>query len=876
MAYTKTVWNDRIKNSAGDIIQEGTPVSAGNMNKIEKGIEDAHKQMEQAGKETVSLPYGLSVLNSPNGSPLDIQIEGRTLISMGNSDLEGGKKYVLADPKTAVVIDGTTYKGVSKFEGKNARPTIIRTANFEGKVAGSTLENPHISKRTTFNDTPITLLKPSDFTIEVNGTDGGYSTLNSLNGTLSSITMNKPYIVNGISQELFSFNLIEEVERKVGRIPGSTVTDKIIWLKNNLNKLTFNWYGFGTGMGGNKATVKFFRVSNSSWESTTGGTNSHTNSVVSKIAQIITGVTNYIDDNGFVHFLAHAEASDGTAASVVNTDYADLDIELKSNADFYAPRVPLYEVPQESYDKILVEWDAVAVVRRYPMIEGAKSLQNPIVTVEGGNLLPPFPEWNLHAEASVISPYELEVSAAGLGRNNYVKVNVVPNTDYELICDTNGSVGVLYENEDKSFTGAGYTNAFPKKFNSGSNSVVRIFVTNYMSPAGKYTFSKPMLKLASVSSSEKPFVPRNPSYLYAETILRGLNNLNDMLYQDDGKWKVLKKWEEVLLDGANPWAWHADFVGYKAIKVADAFGSITTSTNTSIYQVTNHLGALLKKLTTSSDLELNSAAAWFGNITGNAGVADVILTVPDILTGWADSYTPTSDEIKAYFNGWKVKAVDGSNKPTAWVSVLDGTDAPTQTLDYVKANKAPNYTGYRLLYQLARPRVVDITDKVEGSLSVSGQVQVSIDSGVVVREKAIPKVSTDGLYCCINSFNNPYYVGSVPLKNKVSKFLFVYKNNKIDNVWEFFEDGKGYGKQRANISLNDFDPAAEYYVTYLVWDKETFTNKPVNVKASYNTSIRSTVDQMNEQLADVKSMASIHDRYLYKLLLAAKANGWSV
>jgi hypothetical protein len=87
---------------------------------------------------------------------------------------------------------------------------------------------------------------------------------------------------------------------------------------------------------------------------------------------------------------------------------------------------------------------------------------------------------------------------------------------------------------------------------------------------------------------------------------------------------------------------------------------------------------LLKKLTTSGDLDLNNAAAWFGNITGTAGEADIILTVRDTLTGWADSYTPTSDEIKAYFNGWKVKTVDGSNKPTAWVSVIDGKDTPTQ------------------------------------------------------------------------------------------------------------------------------------------------------------------------------------------------------
>ncbi|MDN3365433.1 hypothetical protein QU577_27090 [Priestia megaterium] len=864
MAYTKTVWNDRIKNSAGDVIQEGTPVSAGNMNKIEKGIEDAHKQMEQAAKETVSLPYGLSVLNSPNGSPLDIQIEGRTLISMANSDLEGGKKYVLADPKTAVVIDGTTYKGVSKFEGKNARPTIIRTANFEGKTTGNTIDNPHVVKHNATGSN-IALMLPANFPNEV-GTS--YNILQKQDGL--SMMVNSALINGAIAQTLFSFNLIEEVERKVGKIPGSVVADKVAWLKNNLSKLTFNWYGFGSGLGGNKATVKFFRVSNGSWEATAGGSNSHTNSVVLKISQIITIVTNYIDENGFVHFLAYAESSDGIVSSIINTDYAELDIELKSNADFYGPRVPLYEVPQESYDKILVEWDATSVITRYPIIEGVKSLQNPIVTIEGDNLLPPFSEWNLHANAKVKSPYELELNSSANDQYSSYILDAFPNTAYVLNCETDISSSRILVYELDSLgnylnTGA----AREKKFTTLSNTrKLMVRVTNTGGFVGQTTFKSPVL---SFGSTDKVFAPRNPSRLYVETTLRGINNINDVLYQSDGSWKVLKKWEEVVLDGTNPWAWHADFVGYKAIKVADAFGPITTSTNTSIYQVTNHLGALLKKLTTSGDLDLNSAAAWFGNITGNAGVADVILTVPDILTGWAESYTPTSDEIKAYFNGWKVKTVDGSNKPTAWVSILDGKDASTQTLDYVKINKAPGYTGYRLLYQLSTTRVVDIIDKVEGSLNISGQTQVSLDSGVIVREKVVPTLASDNYYY-VNGSNKP-------LSRRVKKILAVYKDYAQDDFQinpQFAVNVGTVGNEYARKSQESFDPTANYYVTYLVLDKETLTTNPVNVKATYNTSIRSTVDQMNEQLADVKSSVSIHDRYLYKLLLAAKANGWSV
>lgn len=849
MAYTKTVWNDRIKDSQGNIVQEGTPVSAGNLNKIEKGIEDAHKQMEQAAKETVSLPYGLSVLNSPNGSPLDVQIEGRTLVSMANSDFEGGKKYVLADPKTAVVIDGTTYKGVSKFEGKNARPIIIRTANFEGKVPGSVVECPHTSKVSVTSAT--TILSPNNFSIELFATGNqGYDRITKLdNSSLGYQTL----FNGGISQQLLSFNLIEEVERKVGKIPGSMVSDKVAWLKNNLNKLTCNWYGYGSSVGGNKANVSWWNVSTNVWSSPL----TYTNAAVGKFVRD-TKVGEAIDTNGLVHFLAYAEASDGVTASIINTDYVDLDIELKSTADFYAPRVPLYEVPQESYDKILVEWDAAAVATRYPMVEGIKSLQNPYVMAEGENLLSPFTDVRyMHPNAKATAAYEAVLDATDKNQHIYWVLDVIPGQQYTFSYEANGEQQSTSVYEWVGSQGAVITNAAktnPKTFTIPSNcKQIVVFMSSY--GVGSITYKNPMLTLGSVA---KPFKPRNPSYLYAETILRELNSVTDSLYQIDGNWKLLKKWEELLFAGDLTWESTVDFNGFKRFRCVSLSNAIYGT-----QALLDYKGSIIP----GSDVNASPKKQTF-NSTG------FYITVSDSDTGFVDSYIPTTDEIKAYFNGWKVKAVDGSNKPTAWVSAIDGKDAPTQTLDYVKVNKAPDYTGYRLLYQLATPKVVDITDKVEGSLSVSGQTQVSLDSGVVVREKATPVLYPTNSRYYINATNI-----SSKLKNRAGKLINVYKNGRVDNSWIMNElhistNQPTYGLYQANTG--EYDSTAEYYVTYLVLDKEIFTNNPVNVKASYNTSIRSTVDQMNEQLADVKSMASIHDRYLYKLLLAAKANGWSV
>lgn len=45
MSYEKIQWQDRIKDSNGNIIQEGTPFSAGNMNNIVEGIEIGHSSV---------------------------------------------------------------------------------------------------------------------------------------------------------------------------------------------------------------------------------------------------------------------------------------------------------------------------------------------------------------------------------------------------------------------------------------------------------------------------------------------------------------------------------------------------------------------------------------------------------------------------------------------------------------------------------------------------------------------------------------------------------------------------------------------------------------------------------------------------------------
>lgn len=39
--YNKTVWKDHIVDSGGKVVQQGTPLSAGNLNRIEEGLANA-------------------------------------------------------------------------------------------------------------------------------------------------------------------------------------------------------------------------------------------------------------------------------------------------------------------------------------------------------------------------------------------------------------------------------------------------------------------------------------------------------------------------------------------------------------------------------------------------------------------------------------------------------------------------------------------------------------------------------------------------------------------------------------------------------------------------------------------------------------------
>jgi hypothetical protein len=731
----------------------------------------------------------------------------------------------------------------------DTRPIVTRVANFEGKVSGSVVENPHVSKYRTGS---TSLVSPDgSWTGEIGATSN--VNIQKLDGlTTQGLSASTP---GAYAQQLFSFDLIAEVERNIGRIPKATVAEKVQWLKENVESVRLDWYGFGSSVGGNKAKLARWSISNSNW--THLSDTSHTNSSVSPLTLISsTSFSIIAGTDGFVHYLAYAEPSDGTTPSTINTDYVELQITLKPGATLHDPVLPLYEVDATEYANILVGWNEAEVMNRYPKVQGTQHLQNLAIIAEGENLLPPFSDSRYVISGfNITSPYELRVLNGSPYAN--IDVVVVPNTNYILDSGTNGYgrsrvTGVT--------TGTILSSSVTKSrtFNSGNNTVVTIGFDRGSSVTEEAVISNPMLTLGS---TPKPFVPRNPSYLYAPVKLGQIGSVKDSLFKQNGDWQLVERVKkDVVLDTSMSWTVDSIGVGFKTVysnKFVDWANSVNFPTITSVVK---YDGKMVK-------VNGNQIGFFSNDIVGLRGTSpySLAITISNVDTGFGETYNPLTDEIKAYFNGWQAKTVDANGKPTAWRSLGDGSDAPTQTLTYVSANRAPNYTPYRLSYVLVTPQTTVVNHLVEGDIAVSGPTQVEVTSGVVVREKVVPALGVTSY-----NLNNKIFAPSL-LKNKVQNIMAIYRNSLKDtSPWMFVKDIDSFGNQRAYVHKDYFDPTAEYTVTYLVLDRHQQSLNATEVKVSYSGSLKDTVDMNTERLADALTQQSILNNQMYRVLVALK------
>ncbi|WP_145146402.1 hypothetical protein [Paenibacillus xylanexedens] len=465
-------------------------------------------------------------------------------------------------------------------------------------------------------------------------------------------------------------------------------------------------------------------------------------------------------------------------------------------------------------DKLLTD-DQVAA--KYPYVDSVQPVRNPYAIRYGENLLPPFYDWDqIGTDAVITAPYQLNVNTLNSGGSyTIVRVPCLPNTTYRVKADliTGPPVVIAVEALDEAGN-----NISTKYFADGplttEANALSLRVSIYRVDAGLLEVKNPSLTIGNESRS---FKPRKDSMLALQTDLYAdpLNGENaEEVFEKNGQYFKMKKWEKLIFGENLSMVYGTSVTGYKKLILTLSKSGIGGLNNSGY--MTKYDGKNLKISASTTDID-----TFYLNSNG----VSLTVAISSADSGWGDSYTPTADEIKAYFMGWVMfnGAVAGNSPDSPqnnkyngsgakwWVRREDGLSRSwSDATNLLPKTQALNWTPYQLIYQLATPFVEPITS--EGQLTLfEGTNQIEVGTSIVLRERSMPQVSDYGTY--INSAFPGFE--KTKLKYRTSKILTLFKDGKFDPSW-VRNTLDAYGAERAVLSA--YNPSADYKVTYLMLD----------------------------------------------------------
>ncbi|MMZ45121.1 hypothetical protein D1872_67120 [compost metagenome] len=543
---------------------------------------------------------------------------------------------------------------------------------------------------------------------------------------------------------------------------------------------------------------------------------------------------------------------------------------------FNMDSVRVYEISDTDY-AVAASLTPAQAAAKYPYVDSVMPVRNPYTIRYGENLLPSVREWVNNGgltDARVVIKGEYEFSIMTTTEPQWraaASVKVVPNTQYTLSATHDGLLGIYGVNQQAVIING--VTASSVSFNSGNNTFVDISLTNRLGVAGTFTGKNFMLNIGNIA---QPFKPRQDSMLALQTDLyadpvTGANA--DTVFERDGQYFKVKRFESVLLDGS------------RITKVNNVVSGVGFK---ALYPVVS--GVNYAFVGNGSAVKFDGKILlWGGQDTIadrwgiDANSPNFAISVPVSDSGWADSYPPTLDDIRAYFFGYK--AYDANTlTPAQAQSATTATWNGTGTKYWVQRIGAPNftqsapqqsyagYTPYQLVYQLATPTVEPIV--FEGQLSfVEGDNQVEVGTGLIVREGSKPGQSNNQMW--INGSLN----GLGKLQFRTNKIFAVYKNGKNDN-WSAIGHASDvidvYGFTQAWIPLYKFDSAASYSTTYLTLETSPIVPFIGSYAANEKTLLADLVDSVQQNTARVSVLENKKaDKDNPAWLTPTLLNGWT-
>jgi hypothetical protein len=353
----------------------------------------------------------------------------------------------------------------------------------------------------------------------------------------------------------------------------------------------------------------------------------------------------------------------------------------------------LYEITQAEYNAIDTMTEA-QVAAKFPYVDSVQFKKDVMVEVKGKNLFDgDFPNIGYYTNSTGGLTAQADRKTTGYIT---VKSSTVFNLSSDFSLDRINSYDENYNFISSISAGSALSYSFLTPTNT---KYIRFTVRT----AGATIVQ---LELGSTASTYEPQVKTS-----AHTSIPLASD--ESVYVVPGAAVYKQSWaKNIQLSGSINWVYVSDSIGFKRVGTSD----YTSSVSTIIASKYNGTFLINNATNSASDQVFFHSTAMFLNIT-----------VADADTGWTESMTPTTQEIQAYFYGWRMCASDGSTYVSGtkyWGKITDGTGI-TSTLPTATYT---GFTPYTLHYKLTTP--VYYLDTYNATSILSSGSTISVPTGI--------------------------------------------------------------------------------------------------------------------------------------------------
>lgn len=335
------------------------------------------------------------------------------------------------------------------------------------------------------------------------------------------------------------------------------------------------------------------------------------------------------------------------------------------------------------------------VAQMFPYVDSVQFKASTMVTCKNKNLIPPFTQWDsIHPNAVINSDYSLTLNATASTQSS---ICIVPINHSSIIMSIDGSVNerMYVDQLDRNYTLLPGKAFAVDPTSTGGFSIAKDLDTNcrflkvqiFSTVAGTFTFTNPMITLVG---ADQTFAQQIKSQAHCPLQLAA----GESVYITPTQAIYKQTWQKnVPLDGSLGWSQNSNLGGYREFRLTlnsypiSSFIAVCTKYNGGPLNNYGLYGAYV-----------SSADSMRYYLPSNL----LLVSVADTDSGFPSSLVPSSQEVQAYFYGWKMCASDGSAYVSGtkyWKKITDGTGITSTcpTASYA------GFTPYMLHYQLANP-----------------------------------------------------------------------------------------------------------------------------------------------------------------------------